>query len=182
MIRRVVLAAVAVLAVLTVIGIVAQSAEDDKAEAAGCTAVERTQPTPPGGKHRSGPIDYAEAPPNAGEHSPNTLRILSRFYARDDAPDPERAVHDLEHGVIVAWYDDELPAADVAALKEVADDIAGRFVAVPWRRSVFPGGRHLALTAWGTTQRCRTVSAGLVKDFYKDHVDSEDAPERTYSV
>jgi hypothetical protein len=185
--RRIALVAVAVLAVLVVIGLIAGPQDDDKGtQPAGCTEVARTTPVPEGGKHRAGRIDYAEAPPNAGEHNPSTLRTLKRFYSRDDVADSatfvEQAVHDLEHGVVVAWYDNALSADQVADLREVADAGGKRFVAVPWTRSEFGGGRHLALTSWGRTQRCRAVSAKVIADFVHDFADSDDAPEHGYSV
>lgn len=179
------LAVVGVMAVLTVIGAVADNEDGGTptpagSEEAGCLAVEKTTPTPPGGKHRTGVIEYADAPPHSGEHSPNTLRTIKRFYTPEDNPPVEQAVHDLEHGLVVAWYDASLPAADVAALKELAPDL-GRFVAVPWTRSTFDGDRHFVLTAWGVRQRCAAVSADHVRDFVKEYADT-DAPEKGYSV
>jgi hypothetical protein len=186
--------AVAVVAALVVIGVVAGKPDDKpgsdkpgKAElAAGCTAVARTTPVPEGGKHRAGTIAYAEAPPNAGEHNPTTLRNTKRFYSREDVADSathvEQAVHDLEHGVVVGWYDNALPAEQVAVLQAAANGAGPRFVAVPWTRSELPGGRHFALTSWGSTQRCRVVSAEVIAQFVDDHADSDDAPERGYSV
>jgi hypothetical protein len=185
--RKVLLAAAVVLVALVVIGLVA--GDRDKKEpvvvdgsSAGCLPMTRQVPPPEGGKHRAGTLDYAEAPPNNGEHSPMTLRNIKRFYSREDAPAAEQAVHDLEHGLVVAWYDDELPADQVAALADVANDAGSRFVAVPWSRSVFEGDRHFVLTAWGRTMRCSTVSAEVVTRFVKAETDGDDAPEKGYSV
>ena len=165
----------------------ALTGDDDPGEepppvAEGCLAVERTTPVPKGGLHKAGTIPYADAPPNSGEHSPNTLRNAKRFYSRDDNPAPEQAVHDLEHGLVVAWYDDELPDDQVAQLQGISQGMGARYVAVPWRRSVFPGGRHFVLTAWGKTQRCDRVSPEAIRQFIEDHADSKDAPEAGYSV
>jgi hypothetical protein len=196
-VRKALLIALAVLAALVVIGLVAGKPDkpEDKPgtdgpgpaeQAAGCTPVVRTRPVPEGGKHRAGAISYAEAPPNAGEHNPSTLRNSKRFYSREDVADSathvEQAVHDLEHGLVVGWYDATLPPRQVAALQAAASDGGPRFVAVPWTRSEFPGGRHFVLTAWGRTERCQTVSAEAIAQFVKDQADSDDAPEHGYSV
>lgn len=191
--RKVLIVVLAVLAALVVIGVVV---DDDKgghdgadgsdavlalgasASGAHCTPVEHEHPIPPGPPHRSGTLDWPQVPPNSGVHNAQTLHTLRRFYSRDDAPEPERAVHDLEHGIVVAWYDNELPDDEVAALRAVADALPlKRFVAVPWTRSTFAGGRHVVLTAWGHTQRCGRVSGRVVYDFTKAYAD-KDAPEK----
>lgn len=195
---KLVLAVVGVLATLVAIGALTGDDSDDgdgrgggdndvavlskAATAAGCGPIERTTPLPKAPKHRAGAIEYAEAPPNSGDHSGNTLRNAKRFYSRDDNPAVEQAVHNLEHGLVVAWYDDELPDDEVATLSDISQRMGSRFVAVPWRRSAFRDGRHFALTAWGKTLRCERVSAEVVEQFIEDHADSEDAPEAGYSV
>lgn len=185
--KRLTLIAVAVLAAIGLAGCDRNGNEsidvDDEgkvsteAAAAGCLPIERAQlpKEPPG--HVNGEVDYDVEPPSFGEHSPRTLSNIKPFYSRDDAPPPERAVHNLEHGVVVAWYDDELPDDQVAALEAVAPDMGRRFVAVPWTRSTFDDDRHFVLTAWGVTQRCRTVSAAVVEQFVDDHADTL-APEK----
>lgn len=188
---KVVLAAVVgVLAVLVAVGTLTNGDGPgdepvlltDEAAAAGCLPLQRRPPLASTPLHRTGPIAYPEAPPDSGDHAPNTLRNAKRFYSRDDNPPPEPAVHNLEHGLVVAWYDDELPADQVAALEELSQGMGPRFVAVPWRRSVFPDGRHIVLTAWRRTQRCQRVSAAMIEQFVEDNADSEDAPEKGYSV
>ena len=186
------MAVVAVVAVLAVIG----AAVDDgggggggeagdgtltaAAQAAGCEPVEEEEVSK-GNKHVAGEVDYAVEPPTQGDHSPNTLRNFKRFYSREDNPPIEPAVHNLEHGLVVAWYDDELPADQVAKLEEVSQDMSSRYVAVPWGRSTFEGGRHFVLTAWAVRQRCTTVSQEVVEEFVKAHADTK-APEKGYSV
>lgn len=148
------------------------------AEEAECAPVEHEQPIPPGPAHQNGTLDWPDAPPNSGVHNAQTLRVLKRFYEREDAPAPERAVHNLEHGLVVAWYDDELPEEEVDALRRVADAMpTNRFVAVPWSRRAFADDRHVVLTAWGHTQRCRRVSGRVFYDFTRTYAD-KDAPEK----
>lgn len=148
------------------------------AAAANCSPVEHKRPIPEGPPHRSGTLEWPDAPPDNGEHHAQTLRILTRFYEREDAPPPERAVHNLEHGIVVAWYDAELPDEEVEALRRVAEAMpVNRFVAVPWLRTPFADGRHVVLTAWGHTQRCGRVSGRVFYDFTRTYAD-KDAPEK----
>jgi hypothetical protein len=191
-VKRVLPATLGVVVVLVVVGIAfgdddAKDGGDEASTidalgvtpaAADCTPVESKRPVPPGPPHRSGTIEWPDAPPDSGEHHAQTLRILTRFYDRDDNPPPERAVHDLEHGVVVAWYDRELSDDEVDALRQVADAMpVNRFVAVPWNRSAFADGRHVVLTAWGHTQRCGRVSGQVFHDFTRTYAD-KDAPEK----
>lgn len=188
--RKAALAAVGVVVVLVVVGVVAGDGgggDEDAAEViaigagadgAGCGEVEHEDPIPRGPAHRSGTLEWPEVPPNSGVHHAQTLRTLTRFYEREDAPPPERAVHDLEHGIVVAWYDEALPEEEVELLRQVADAMPiNRFVAVPWDRSIFEDERHVVLTAWGHTQRCERVSGRVFHDFTKEYAD-KDAPEK----
>ena len=190
--RKALLIALAILAFLLGVGIIVQSRNDDSTgveagalraamATAGCQEVVFTA-LPKDVKHAAPPIQYADTPPNSGSHAPNTLRNAKRFYSREDNPAPEQAVHNLEHGLVVAWYDTQLAADQVAVLEEEAQGMGPRFVAVPWNRTPFAGDRHFVLTAWGRTQRCRNVSPVVVKAFVQLYADNEDAPEKGYSV
>jgi hypothetical protein len=187
-------AVVVVIAVLAAIGAMTDDGDGDDnggtgseptgeltaaADEAGCLPVEKEELGQP--KHRTGEIDYDTVPPAQGDHSPNTLRNTKRFYSRDDNPPPEGAVHDLEHGLVVAWYDDELPDDQVKILEESAQGMSNRYVVVPWSRSDFEAGRHVVLTAWGVRQRCERVSVEHIQEFIDDHADT-DAPEKGYGV
>jgi hypothetical protein len=129
--------------------------------------------------HVTTTVDYAklltekgeQIPPSSGPHNANPLPDSIHFYQRADKPTLERAVHNLEHGFIVAWYDNELPQAEVTKLQTIAGQAGERFIAVPWDRGVFPDGRHFVLSAWDRTQRCGTVSADVVADFVKTYAD-----------
>ena len=129
--------------------------------------------------HVTTTVDYAkllsekgeQIPPSSGPHNANPLPDSIHFYQRADKPTLERAVHNLEHGFIVAWYDNELPQAEVTKLQTIAGQAGERFIAVPWDRGVFPNGQHFVLSAWDRTQRCGTVSADVVADFVKTYAD-----------
>lgn len=112
-----------------------------------------------------------QIPPSSGPHDANPLPDAIHFYSRADKPKIERAVHNLEHGFIVAWYDSQLPQPEVTKLQGIAAQAGERFIAVPWDRGDFPDNRHFVLTAWDRTQRCGTVDADVVANFVKTYAD-----------
>ncbi|EFC86302.1 DUF3105 domain-containing protein [Parafrankia sp. EUN1f] len=110
-------------------------------------------------------VKYQDVPPSSGNHDADPLPDAIRFYNPDSGIRIERAVHNLEHGFVVAWYDTKLPDDQVKTLEKVAADSGNRFIAVPWTRDAFAGNQHFVLTGWDRTQRCTTVSADVVKEF-----------------
>jgi len=103
------------------------------------------------------------------------------FYEMDaDEQLTEMAVHNLEHGVVVAWYDKKLPAAEVEALKKIAANTktqGRRFLVMPWQRGDLPA-KPLYLTAWGHKQGCSKASGETVGQFLDKFENGKDAPER----
>jgi len=145
------------------------------AKAADCTGV-RNDKASPGGQHTPDRVTYDTAPPSSGRHNPDPLPDSIHFYAQSEHPSIERAVHLLEHGFVVGWYDAKLPADQVAKLKAASATAGERFVAVPWDRQDFAENRHFALTAWGRTERCSTVSPKAISEFVAKYV-NKTAPE-----
>jgi Protein of unknown function (DUF3105) len=161
-------------------------------KSAGCTGVHQDLLSP-AAQHVTTPIDYAKEkygdtaggtppiPPSGGKHNPISLGDKTRFYPLADKPRPERAVHNLEHGYVVAWYDAKLPAADVKTLQTMATTLP-RFLAVGWWQGDLPGDKHLVLTSWGRTERCGTASTNVLQSFASKHTDSDLAPEKGFPV
>jgi hypothetical protein len=157
-------------------------------KSASCLGVHQ-DPLSPAALHVTTPIDYSKEkngdteggtppiPPSGGKHNPVSLGDKVRFYPLSEKPRPERAVHNLEHGYVVAWYDAKLPAADVKTLQTLATTLP-RFLVVGWWQSDLPADKHLVLTSWGRTDRCGTASADMIKAFTSAHVDSSLAPEK----
>jgi hypothetical protein len=148
------------------------------AKAAGCTGVRNDKQIPTRLVEPGTTVDYAaltkqagqSLPPTSGPRESNPLPDTPTFYAYKDAPRPERAVGNLNHGYVVVWYDRKLPSADVKAL-QTASTANTRTLMVPWTRSVFPGDQHVVLTAWDRTQRCTKVSPEVIAAFaatYRD--------------
>jgi hypothetical protein len=157
-------------------------------KAAGCLGV-HNDPNSPAANHVTTAIDYTKGkygdtangtpaiPPSGGEHNPVPLPDNPRFFTIDSGARAERAVHNLEHGYIVGWYDSKLPAADVAKLKTFGTDPSlDHLLIVPWLDGDLPADKHFVLTSWARTDRCGSVSEDVVKNFYTDHVNTL-APE-----
>jgi hypothetical protein len=107
-------------------------------------------------------------PPTSGPRESTLLPATPTFYAVKSAPRPEQAVGNLYHGWVIVWYDSKLPAADLKTLQTAA--ATTQTLVVPWTRSVFPGDQHVVFTAWDRSQRCRTASAAVLKEFSTAHV------------
>ncbi|HVF03645.1 MAG TPA: DUF3105 domain-containing protein [Frankiaceae bacterium] len=125
--------------------------------------------------HRAGEIAYDRVPPNSGEHNPNWLRVIRRVFEPSDGAAVEQAVHNLEHGYVVVWYD---PArADLAALEGAIEFVGERkLFAMPWTRGGLPSS--YVLTAWGHERRCSGISRAAIRDFFGAHGgENGDAPE-----
>ena len=159
-------------------------------KAAGCLGV-HNDPISPSGQHTTAAIDYTKEkygdtnggtppiPPTGGRHNPVSLGDTNRFYPLAQKPRAERAVHNLEHGYIVAWYDSKLPASEVTKLQTMAKSGSfSRLLVVGWTAGDLPDNKHVVLTSWGRTERCGTVSDSVVRSFYADHLNADVAPER----
>jgi hypothetical protein len=167
-----------------------QAAPTTAEKAAGCLGV-HNDPLSPAGQHVLTPIDYTKEkfgdtkggtppiPPTGGRHNPNTLNATqNRFFPLAQKPRAERAVHELEHGYVVAWYDSKLPADQVAKLQLLsAQGNLDHLLVVGWWQGDLPAGKHVVLTSWGRTDRCGTVSDTVVSAFYKAHLNASIAPE-----
>ncbi|WP_250285639.1 MULTISPECIES: DUF3105 domain-containing protein [unclassified Frankia] len=145
------------------------AAASKAAAAAGCTGV--VNDAPRGNTHVAAneTVSYDAAPPSSGNHDADPLPDAYRFYERIPQLRIERAVHNLEHGFVIGWYDPKLADDQVTALRAAAENAGNRFIAVPWERGDFPGDKHFVLTAWDRTQRCATVSEAAIKEFVSTH-------------
>jgi len=155
----------------------------------GCLGV-HTDPQSPAAKHLPNEIDYTKEkygdtadgtppiPPSGGPHNAVSLGVKTRFYPLADKPRPERAVHNLEHGFVVVWYDSKLPQAQVQLLQAMANDPAmDRLLVVGWWQSDLPSDKHVVMTSWSKTDRCSTLDTAVARDFYTVHLNAPQAPE-----
>jgi hypothetical protein len=150
-------------------------AATDPATEAGCTGVVNDRQV--SRDHTDKPVTYQQRPPSSGPHSADPLPEVTRFYTRAQNPSEERAVHNLEHGFVLGWYDKELPADQVAALERYSRNASTRFIAIPWDREAFPDGKPFVLTAWDRTQRCEKVSPAVIDAFIERYADPSEGQD-----
>ena len=95
---------------------------------------------PNGGTTLPKGFKYNSDPPTSGIHSDATV-----IYGIYDEPVPTiSTVHNLEHGAIVIRYGPQVPASEVAKLREFYPDDPNGLIIAP-----MPGlGSTIALTAW----------------------------------
>lgn len=145
------------------------------------------------------PIQYAQSPPDSGEHYPSPAPFSKRFYTEADRPAVGNLVHNLEHGYAIAWYNPAAPQDQIDALENIAKtfggdetDLTAKFVAAPWGPDdgTFPDGKNVVLSHWyadpasptdttkqkGIQQACVSVSGPAVADFMANYPYS-DSPE-----
>lgn len=131
--------------------------------------------TPPGGQHVDATVQYPTTPPTGGDHSTVTAPGNRNFYDKDEAAEPERLVHNLEHGYIVVWYDDQASDGEINLLRQISKNVgdAGqsygrKFIVAPYTRGNFAEGNNVGITAWGASQLCEKVSGEVIKEFVAD--------------
>ena len=145
-------------------------------------------------------VTYTTAPPAFGSHwneqgqyqAPTPFGV--KYYNRDDRPELEQLVHNLEHGYTILWYDDsiadngdELTVIEGMAdkFRSDSDNLRYKFIAAPWtsedesESGKFPDGMHVAISHWsaggsgetdaskqvGVFQYCSKPSGEALRDF-----------------
>lgn len=155
-------------------------------EAAGCTDVETTPPFEPADQDQThinpaaGPplSAYPTIPPASGPHAdipPGPLP--AGVYDTLTLPDLYRAIHSLEHGGTIVWYDPSAPAERIARVIEfydrrLQDAEVGqdRVIVAPYDfagdpAGLLPEGRQIALVAWHRLRLCDRVDLAVAYDF-----------------
>lgn len=141
-------------------------------EAACGQLVEDDDKKPGAGDHKptGETVTYERTPATMGPHWDPTQLVprSERFAGRDTSYQPEQYVHNLEHGYIVIWYDEDLPDDQLDLLRDVTE-IGGidKFLVAPWTRGKFDGAADIAITAWARQRSCTTVSGAAIAEFYE---------------
>lgn len=135
----------------------------------GCGPIEN--PPLQAGSHLIGdaeaPAPYSSTPPTSGWHSSGALEV--RVHDEDDPLREPEQVSVLEADGVVITYRD-LPAEDEQALRELVQErYDGRAALTPYDQ-LEPG--EVAMTAWGTLQRCAGVDMAAIADFVDEHAGS----------
>ncbi|MCU1675987.1 MAG: hypothetical protein JWM93_745 [Frankiales bacterium] len=127
------------------------------------------------------PWSYKTNPPASGPHNVTPMPTDVHYYAPGSASQPqfvEQLVHNLEHGFVVAWYDDTIAqdAGKLQALQDIGTNLAQKssdpyFIAAPWPkdRPAMPTGKHVALTSWHAQTLCADISGAAVQTVVNAH-------------
>lgn len=113
------------------------------------------------------PVEYGTNPPTTGNHWPPDQVASPGFYT--DTVEPERLVHNMEHGQIVIWYRPDAPQEIKDNLQQVVEQQPEATIAVPWEALESP--YNFALTAWagadnsGKIRSCEQVGQEVIDDF-----------------
>lgn len=119
------------------------------------------------GAHTQDPVTYKESPPVGGEHNPVWLNC--GVYP---TPVPkENAVHSMEHGAVWITYQPDLPAADVAKLKDLTPDTYA--VLSPYEGLTSP----VVISAWGKQLALTGVDDTRLEPFIKEYRQGPQTPE-----
>ena len=116
--------------------------------------------------------DYTTIPPVSGPHDPFPLQC--GIYTSEQPY--ERALHAMEHGAIIIYYDPATtPAANQAQLEEIGGDLLrdGKRIIVMPHANI---GAPIVVTAWARKIELTTVEAPTIRDFANAF--ENQAPER----
>lgn len=156
----------------------------------GCTGIEDLPdfgaghlPATPQDLAASSPEDvYPDRPTASGPHIGQV--VASGVY---DRPVDERlTTHNLEHGYVVFWYDEDAEQPTVEALRSWTEArVDGEFpkvIAAPYFEAL-PGEADVVATAWGVRQSCEEFDADVAQVFLDNHYGlSGQAPEKAVAA
>jgi len=157
------------LVVPTAIVVVKEQRRQAAAEAAAAQPIAGAQVfTDLGATHTTDDVSYDPTPPVGGDHHPAWQNC--GFY---DVPlVEEHAVHSLEHGAVWLTYDPDLPAADVAVLRRLADRHAFLLVS-PYDGLPSP----VVASAWGVQVALDGVDDERLEPFLVKYLQGPQTPE-----
>ena len=117
-------------------------------------------------KRISNPLCYPSNPPTSGPHSPTA----GAFRVHDSPLRKENAVHSMEHGAVVVWYNTSDQAA-IDKLKGWVEDELGRGRPVVMTKYTGMEAETIALTAWTRLDKfpASTLTEKRVKNFIEEH-------------
>jgi hypothetical protein len=123
--------------------------------------------------------DYRSRPATSGPHWNLGDGIAPLFWGVYTSPVAEpAAVHNLEHGGIVIWYQDTATEEDVQTLTQFVNQQLQtsnfKVILSPWAGEAF--GHPIAVTAWDWLLYLDTADIDQIRAFQNDHPPS-DAPE-----
>lgn len=140
----------------------------------GCTDIESIpdegQGHLDGGQYAANPPDvlYSSRPATSGQHSPGV--VSSGVF--DKVIDERLTTHNLEHGYVTFWYDEDAPQDQVEALKMFANEqLEGSYpkIIVAEYFESLPDDVNFSTVAWGFRQDCEQFDEGTGLAFLTEH-------------
>jgi hypothetical protein len=120
---------------------------------------------------------YDTSPPTHGAHASNALTagIYEEPFTNvlGDRPTIYQAVHSLEHGYIIVWYDGISDEQQRTLERRYRDET--KVIVVPYPQ--LSGDTKMALTAWGRKMTCERVNTGVIDAFVDLFREARSAPE-----
>ena len=143
---------------------VAEGSLDEVTEAeARCTGIEKYPSLGRDHIEDGATARYNSNPPTSGPHY--AVPAEAGFYAPDSGIEPERLVHNLEHGQIVIWY--RPVAEDLGFLQEQVETLVAQeplaTVGAPYPN--MNDGYNIVITSWTRARACARPSQEVVDDF-----------------
>ena len=112
--------------------------------------------------------EYPSSPPTSGPHSEDT--VSAGTY--DEPVDVAAAIHSLEHGAVIFWFDPSVAdSPEIAEIRAFLADNQDHAVMAPYDypdegdAGSLPKGTAFSLTAWHYVQNCAQPSLPVVADF-----------------
>jgi len=150
---------------------------------AGCGEVATTPDYDPADNDRShmttGQIEplssYPTIPPASGPHA--DVPLPAGVYDSLTQPQLYQAIHSLEHGATIVWYDPAAPAARTARIidfydRRLQDAQVGqdRVIVAPYDfpgdpAGILPEGAEMALVSWHRLRSCPSIDLAVAFDF-----------------
>lgn len=118
----------------------------------------------PGAPHEP----YDTNPPTSGAHynAAGLGPVQPDFYEDATEAPAEGVLHNLEHSMIVFYYNPDAPDEVIEDLKLAVDDEPSASVATPW--ADIEGDANVVIAAWGASQSCELVSREVINDFRRE--------------
>ncbi len=112
---------------------------------------------------------YPSTPPASGPHDPTPL--AAGVYT--DPPSIYSAIHSLEHGSVIIWYDSSASGSELNQIMSFFSDptINDHIIVAPYSYPAegsagkLPAGKQMVLVAWHRLEACASPSLAAAFDF-----------------
>lgn len=125
----------------------------------------------PSQNHKAGPLTYTTTPSSGGEHNSTWITCTGTVYAEEVSD--ENATHSMEHGAVWVTYRPDLPADQVAELKELVEGQDYRLL------SPYEGlTSAVSIQAWGRQLTVDKASDPRLGKFADEFTNGPQTPEK----